>query len=557
MLSSVRVVIAGFVLAATLGAAAPAQAWEVHVSITGAGQVTETTPADLVGSGCVTSAANPTGTVGVDCYPGDPGGDYGSGWTVRYVATAKPGYHFVQWQSDGSPNPVICDSAGGSSTYTGSACQFATWSNLQTRAVFVDDTAPTMSSLSGPNNPVNGPTAFSFSATADPTLNHFECRVVNVHDWVTCTSGRQENPPNGDYTFDVRAVDASGNTSSVSSWGWTVDKVTPETSLASSGPSGTVSSTTASFEFTSNESGDFVCTLDTVTVTCGSPKSYTGLSNESHTFSVAARDVAGNVDPSPATRTWTVDTIAPETTLDPAFGPSGTTTSTSAEFRFSSSEGNSTFLCQLDSAAAAPCASPQMLSGLGVGTHTFRVVARDAAGNTDASEASRTWTVAAPEPQPDAGSTTSSNTTNTTNTTNTSNTGDTSTAVTNTPAPVASPAAQSAITGPASGSGRAAKSGAFTVPGQLVSCPAGCKVSVNVTGTAPTGASKSKRMVFATKSFVVLGTSGLQLKLTRKGLAALKRLGKARLTVAIKVVPAGSATAITKTVKLTLRSPKR
>ena len=32
-------------------AAAPAHAYEVHVSITGAGQVTETTPANLLGSG--------------------------------------------------------------------------------------------------------------------------------------------------------------------------------------------------------------------------------------------------------------------------------------------------------------------------------------------------------------------------------------------------------------------------------------------------------------------------------------------------------------------------
>ena len=37
-----------------------------------------------------------------------------------------------------------------------------------------------------------------------------------------------------------------------------------------------------------------------------SPKAYTGLAPGSHTFEVRATDPAGNVDPTPATRTWTV-----------------------------------------------------------------------------------------------------------------------------------------------------------------------------------------------------------------------------------------------------------
>lgn len=289
--------------------AVPAHAYEVHVTITGAGRVTETTSANLVGSGCVTSATNPTGTIGAHCYPGDPAGDYGWGWVVRYVATPMPGYRFVRWQSDGSANPVVCDGAPGPAHIL-PACQFATHDNLQVQAIFVDDIAPIMSSLAGPNNVVHGPASFTFSAAADPTFRRFECQVPGVHSWQTCSPGQSEDPGTGTYTFQVRAVDWSGNLSAVQSWGWTVDKVLPETTLAG-GPAGITASRSATFSFSSNEAGTFLCTFGGVQEPCGSPKFYGPLADGTYTFAVRARDVAGNIDQSPATRTWTVDTVRP------------------------------------------------------------------------------------------------------------------------------------------------------------------------------------------------------------------------------------------------------
>lgn len=86
------------------------------------------------------------------------------------------------------------------------------------------------------------------------------------------------------------------------------------------------------------------------------------------------------------------DITPPETTIDS--GPSGTVTGTSATFAFSSSEAGSNFACALDGAAFTSCASPTSYSGLATGSHTFGVRATDAAGNTDPTPATRTWTVA-------------------------------------------------------------------------------------------------------------------------------------------------------------------
>ena len=121
-------------------------------------------------------------------------------------------------------------------------------------------------------------------------------------------------------------------------------------------------------------------------------KALTGVAEGSHTYTATATDKAGNTSPASAALTITVDTVAPETTIDD--GPSGTTDSTTAEFAFSS-EANATFECSLDGDPFGACSSPKGYSGLAVGEHTFEVRATDVAGNTDATPARRAWTVEA------------------------------------------------------------------------------------------------------------------------------------------------------------------
>lgn len=85
------------------------------------------------------------------------------------------------------------------------------------------------------------------------------------------------------------------------------------------------------------------------------------------------------------------DAAAPETTI--TSGPSGAEDSDSATFEFAASEEGSTFECSLDGRAYEACVSPKTYTNLHEGSHTFRIRATDAAGNTDATPESRTWTV--------------------------------------------------------------------------------------------------------------------------------------------------------------------
>jgi hypothetical protein len=83
------------------------------------------------------------------------------------------------------------------------------------------------------------------------------------------------------------------------------------------------------------------------------------------------------------------DGVAPETTIESGPGSSGP----SATFTFSADVGDATFECSLDAGPFADCSSPARYSDLALGTHEFRVRARDAGGDVDGSPASRTWSV--------------------------------------------------------------------------------------------------------------------------------------------------------------------
>ncbi len=76
--------------------------------------------------------------------------------------------------------------------------------------------------------------------------------------------------------------------------------------------------------------------------------------------------------------------------------PSGFVSSANVSFSFTSHDANATFLCSLDKAAFTACTSPQPETVSVVGTHTFRVFARNGNVPQDSAPALATWTYRPP-----------------------------------------------------------------------------------------------------------------------------------------------------------------
>ena len=116
-------------------------------------------------------------------------------------------------------------------------------------------------------------------------------------------------------------------------------------------------------------------------------QAFTDLADGTYTFEVRATDSAQNTDQSPASRSFSVDTAAPQTQVDS--GPQGPTSNNDPSFAFSSSEPNSSFECRLDGPGAATgtfasCTSPRVFTDLADGTYTFEVRATDSAATPTA-----------------------------------------------------------------------------------------------------------------------------------------------------------------------------
>jgi DNA-directed RNA polymerase specialized sigma24 family protein len=237
----------------------------------------------------------------------------------------------------------------------------------------------------------NGPPHVSHKDTATFTVSSeagatFECRLDN-HGWGEC--GQVSGLSDGKHVMRARAKDRAGNVDPTPArWSWRID-LPPQTTITE-GPSGPSASTSAAFRFSSNDTAAiFQCKLDDRSwSSCSSGRTYTGLPQGSHTFKVRAKDSAGTNDPSPAERTWKVDTVSPNTTIK-----SVSVSGKSATFSFSASEAGGTFECRLDGGAWRGCSSPTSYGGLKHGNHSFRVRAIDAAGNRDATPALRSFSI--------------------------------------------------------------------------------------------------------------------------------------------------------------------
>jgi len=198
----------------------------------------------------------------------------------------------------------------------------------------------------------------------------------------------------GDWTLDVRATDTNGYVGPVASRNFHIaptDLVPPDTTITS-GPSGYVDTANVSFTF---ESDDPLVALYRYRLspvetewqeTSVAIVSYSSLAEGAYTFEVAAVDPAENEDPTPATASFTVDTIAPTVTIDS--GPSGDIVATDVTFGWSADEATiADYYYRLVPDEVSYTQTPltsASYSGLVLGSYTFEVYAIDLAGNTGA-----------------------------------------------------------------------------------------------------------------------------------------------------------------------------
>ncbi len=157
--------------------------------------------------------------------------------------------------------------------------------------------------------------------------------------------------------------------------------VTPPTSVITGGPSGPTNDNTPVFTFRSGPDVTFQCQLDgSGFQPCSSPVTTTPLADGVHSFTVRGTDPVFNVEGSPPTRRFTVDTVAPDTRFTKK-APKRLFRK-KVKFKFASSEAGARFQCKLDRRPWRSCGSTFKF-GVKRGKHTILVRAVDKAGNTD------------------------------------------------------------------------------------------------------------------------------------------------------------------------------
>jgi hypothetical protein len=249
-------------------------------------------------------------------------------------------------------------------------------------------------------NSNSGAAEFTYSA---PGATGYECKL-DGGAFASCLAGGQtySGLADGSHAFQVRGFNGSGPDPTPATYAWTVDTAAPSATIDTHPPEPSPGAS-AAFGFHASESGStFQCSLvkegeADVFSTCTSVKTYSKLADGKYSFSVRAKDKAGNQGAA-ANYTWTVDNslndeVPPETTIVSA--PPDPSESATASFAYSSNELGSRFECRLDGATFSSCpVSGIAYSNLGTGPHSFQVRAIDASENVDPTPAGYTFSIA-------------------------------------------------------------------------------------------------------------------------------------------------------------------
>ncbi len=328
--------------------------------------------------------------------------------TAQPLAISNNNAPAVSFTTTGSPTtttcrldagtPVNCTSphsftavADGSHTITVTVADAAGNSSSATTNPFVIDTlSPTVAITNGPaeggltND--NTPT-FTFTVSGATVT---ECRF-DAQAFVACAATFTPAAlPDGPHTFEVRARDDAGNTTSATRT-FTVDATAPTVTLTAQPlPSSNDQDPRVAFT-TMGSPTTITCRLDAgAPVTCTSPHTFSGVADGTHTITVTVSDAAGNSS-SATTSAFVIDTIAPTIVITGGPAAGGLTNDSTPTFTFTIS-GATVTECRFDAQAFAACTTTFTPgTALGEGARTFEIRAADAAGNS--TSVTRTFTV--------------------------------------------------------------------------------------------------------------------------------------------------------------------
>ncbi len=208
----------------------------------------------------------------------------------------------------------------------------------------------------------------------------------------TLTNALAEGP----HTLKASATDRAGNVGpATSNIPFIVDTVNPQPPKVTSIKEGdSINDSTPTLAGTAEPRSTITAVVEGQVLTTQadangnwSVEAEAALSEAPHTATISAMDSVGNT--SSISLHFTVDLTPPDTVIA-AGSPVLQAYPPSATFDFSSEEGT-TFECSFDNADFSTCTSPITYEDLAEGDHSFRVRAKDRAGNIDPEPSTYSW----------------------------------------------------------------------------------------------------------------------------------------------------------------------
>ena len=268
------------------------------------------------------------------------------------------------------------------------------------RGFRLDTTEPVAPTIdSAPGTPTaDGTPEWTFSGEAGA---RFECSLTRgattVHGFAACASPKvydlDGGDPDGNYTFQVRAIDEADNTGDATTSTIDVDRTQPTGVTIDGGPGADGNDKTPTWSFSGDGTGGFRCRLMSGTTeivaesACTSPRTFDLSLRPDATYTLEIQSISTSGTRGPVlTDDYRLDTVEPAApSIDS--GPPSLTFDATPEWAFSAEPG-ARFECRIDRGTTAvqtwaACSTPQGfdLTNEVDGTYTVSVKAIDPAGN--------------------------------------------------------------------------------------------------------------------------------------------------------------------------------